>query len=154
MTFPYLASLMTDVGTFLDERMSFVLHEKFGTRMIQESTLNSTGMLLSWKRISEFFFKLWIKITGMTPKLSQENSWIICIRDRGFAKWRREGKTCQCGLRGKFGFGKVRDEVSSQESDDMIEETERAYCRHGFQMSMYRTSEFRETQKSRMVDYL
>ena len=38
---------------------------------------------------------------------------------------RREGKTCQCGLHGKFRFERVKDEGSSQESDDVIEKTEK-----------------------------
>ena len=44
---------------------------------------NFTGMVRSWKRTPEFlFFNLQIKITGMTPEFSQENIWIICIRDK------------------------------------------------------------------------
>ena len=37
------------------------------------------------------------------------------------AKWRREGKMCQCGVRGKFGSGRVKDEKSSRENDNVIE---------------------------------
>ena len=40
-------------------------------------------------------------------------------------KWRREGKTCQCELRGKFVFGRARDEGSSQKNDDETKKTER-----------------------------
>ena len=40
-------------------------------------------MLRSWKCTPEFlFFNLGIKITGITPEFSQENTRVICIRDK------------------------------------------------------------------------